>query len=66
MWNPNNAKDASGTPGYMGSLHCYLAPEVTNRSNHGVAADYFSLGVIAYECMIGMVIGDNTLETIFR
>ena len=23
------------------------------KSNHGVAADYFSLGVIAYECMMG-------------
>ena len=23
------------------------------RNNHGVAVDYFALGVIAYECMMG-------------
>ena len=23
------------------------------RSNHGVAVDYYALGVIAYECMLG-------------
>ena len=32
-----------------------LAPEVMCRSNHGVAADYFALGVIVYECMMGKV-----------
>ena len=31
----------------------YLSPEVMCRSNHGVAADYYALGVIAYECMLG-------------
>eukprot|EP01017_Pseudomicrothorax_dubius_P042558 TRINITY_DN6968_c0_g1_i1.p1 TRINITY_DN6968_c0_g1~~TRINITY_DN6968_c0_g1_i1.p1 ORF type:complete len:272 (-),score=28.36 TRINITY_DN6968_c0_g1_i1:141-956(-) len=30
-----------------------LAPEVMCRSNHGVAADYFALGVIIYEMMMG-------------
>ncbi len=25
------------------------------RKNHGVAADYFAVGVIAYECMLGKV-----------
>jgi len=25
------------------------------RSNHGVAVDYFAIGVIAYECMMGRV-----------
>eukprot|EP00826_Nyctotherus_ovalis_P043358 TRINITY_DN4556_c0_g2_i8.p1 TRINITY_DN4556_c0_g2~~TRINITY_DN4556_c0_g2_i8.p1 ORF type:complete len:160 (-),score=42.37 TRINITY_DN4556_c0_g2_i8:170-613(-) len=40
------AQDTSGTPGYM-------APEVMCRQNHGVVADYFALGVIAYECMLG-------------
>lgn len=29
-----------------------MAPEVMCRQNHGVAADYFALGVIAYECML--------------
>ena len=46
MWNPDNAQDTSGTPGYM-------APEVMCRQNHGVAVDYFPLGVIGYECMFG-------------
>lgn len=43
---PENLQDTSGTPGYM-------APEVMCRQNHGIAADYFALGVIAYECMLG-------------
>ena len=46
IWNPNNSQETSGTPGYM-------APEVMCRQNHGVAADYFAMGVIAYECMMG-------------
>lgn len=45
----DNSSDTSGTPGYM-------APEVMCRQNHGIAADYFALGVIAYEFMIGRVI----------
>ena len=46
FWNLENAKDTSGTPGYM-------APEVMCRQNHGVAVDYFAVGVIAYEFMTG-------------
>lgn len=42
----NNSADTSGTPGYM-------APEVMCRQNHGIAVDYFAVGVIAYEFMIG-------------
>ena len=30
-----------------------MAPEVMCRQNHGVAADYFAVGVIIYECMNG-------------
>jgi len=45
-WSPDNSKDTSGTPGYM-------SPEVMCRQNHGVAADYFAVGVIAYEFMTG-------------
>lgn len=41
-----NSNDTSGTPGYM-------APEVMCKQNHGVAVDYFALGIIAYECMKG-------------
>ena len=29
------------------------APEVMCRQNHGVAVDYFAMGVIGYECMYG-------------
>ena len=46
VWNPENSKDTSGTPGYM-------APEVMCRQNHGVAVDYFAIGVIGYETMFG-------------
>eukprot|EP00357_Protocruzia_adherens_P036602 CAMPEP_0115006092 /NCGR_PEP_ID=MMETSP0216-20121206/20275_1 /TAXON_ID=223996 /ORGANISM="Protocruzia adherens, Strain Boccale" /LENGTH=412 /DNA_ID=CAMNT_0002372571 /DNA_START=145 /DNA_END=1383 /DNA_ORIENTATION=- len=46
VWNPENAQDTSGTPGYM-------APEVMCRQNHGVAVDYFAVGVLTYEFMVG-------------
>ncbi|CAD8145154.1 unnamed protein product [Paramecium octaurelia] len=46
IWRPDNSADTSGTPGYM-------APEVLCRQNHGIAVDYFALGVIVYECMLG-------------
>ena len=56
VWSPNNAQDTSGTPGYMGrSMPPPIAPEVMCRNPHGVAADYFAVGVIAYECMLGKV-----------
>jgi len=46
VWRPENHNDTSGTPGYM-------APEVMCRQNHGVGVDYYALGVIGYECMLG-------------
>ena len=47
-WMPeiDNSNETSGTPGYM-------APEVMCKNNHGIAADYFAIGVIAWECMNG-------------
>ena len=30
-----------------------MAPEVMCRQNHGLAADYFAVGVIGFECMMG-------------
>ena len=42
----DNHQDTSGTPGYM-------APEVMLRKSHSYAVDYFALGVIAYELMLG-------------
>ena len=43
---PDNSSDTSGTPGYM-------APEVMSRKDHSFTADYFAVGVIAYEFMLG-------------
>jgi len=43
---PENYQDTSGTPGYM-------APEVMCRQNHSYAADYYALGVIVYENIMG-------------
>lgn len=48
IWQPENSQDTSGTPGYM-------APEVMCRQNHTQSVDYFALGVIAYEFMLGRV-----------
>ena len=48
IWTPENFQDTSGTPGY-------IAPEVVTRKNHGIAVDYFALGVITYEFMMGKV-----------
>ncbi|KAM3134112.1 hypothetical protein pb186bvf_013838 [Paramecium bursaria] len=45
---PENSQDTSGTPGYM-------APEVMCRQNHSFAVDYYALGVIGYEFMLGRV-----------
>ncbi|CAK59082.1 unnamed protein product (macronuclear) [Paramecium tetraurelia] len=46
VMKPENSSDTSGTPGYM-------APEVMYRQNHTYAVDYYALGVIAYEFMLG-------------
>lgn len=43
---PDNQSETSGTPGYM-------APEVMCANNHGIAVDYFALGVFVYEFMMG-------------
>ena len=43
---PDNSSETSGTPGYM-------CPEVMNGKNHSYPADYFSIGVIGYEFMMG-------------
>jgi protein kinase A len=46
IWQQENGHETSGTPGYM-------APEVICRQNHTITADYFALGVIVYEFMLG-------------
>lgn len=45
----SNYIETSGTPGYM-------APEVMNKQHHSMCVDYFALGVIGYEFMLGKVI----------
>ena len=45
-WKMENSHETSGTPGYM-------APEVLLRQNHSFCADYFAVGVIAYELVMG-------------
>ena len=49
IWKEDNASETSGTPGYM-------APEVMCKQNHGVAVDYYAVGVLAYELMMGRVV----------
>ena len=46
LFDPENGNDTSGTPGYM-------APEVMLREAHGVAADYYGLGICLYELVEG-------------
>lgn len=57
MVNGENTGITSGTPGYM-------APEVICGQDHGIAADYFALGVILYECIMGVrpYVGSNRGE----
>ncbi len=40
--------DSSGTPGYM-------APEVITNKNHDITVDFFAIGVMGYEFMLGKV-----------
>jgi serine/threonine protein kinase len=47
-YKEENENDTSGTPGYM-------APEVMCRQSHSYGVDYYALGVIAYEFMLGRV-----------
>ena len=45
-YHKNNKNETSGTPGYM-------APEVLCSQNHSYPVDFFALGVICYEFMLG-------------
>ena len=55
--NKNNKNETSGTPGYM-------APEVMKGMNHSGSVDYFAVGVIVYELMMGKrpYVGKNRKE----
>jgi len=52
-----NSSDTSGTPGYM-------APEVLNSQNHSFTVDFYAIGIIGYEFLIGKrpYIGKNRKE----
>lgn len=53
----NNGDETSGTPGYM-------APEVLCSKNHSYPVDFYALGVMGYEFMIGKrpYLGKNRKE----
>ena len=44
--NEDNSSETSGTPGYM-------APEVMKGLGHSFSVDYFAIGIIGYEFMLG-------------
>ena len=52
-----NSSETSGTPGYM-------APEVLNSQNHSFPVDFYAIGIIGYEFLIGKrpYIGKNRKE----
>ena len=43
---PNNSNDTSGTPWYM-------APEVLCAQNHSYPVDFYAIGIMCYEFMLG-------------
>ena len=53
----NNSEETSGTPGYM-------APEVMQGKNHTSSVDFYAIGVIIYELMMGKrpYVGKNRKE----
>ena len=48
FYNKENSSETSGTPGYM-------SPEIMCGQNHTIAVDYYALGVLTYEFMMGVV-----------
>ena len=46
FYSKNNSHETSGTPGYM-------APEVMQGNNHTYSVDFYAIGVITYELMMG-------------
>ena len=52
LYQKENSSETSGTPGYM-------APEVMCAQNHTIAVDYFALGVMTYEFMMGKVLSSD-------
>ena len=52
LWDilENNEK-ATGSPGTC----FYMAPEVVSNAGHNAAADWWSLGIVVYEILVGNV-----------
>ncbi|OMJ95652.1 hypothetical protein SteCoe_898 [Stentor coeruleus] len=57
IWKAENFSETAGTPGYM-------APEIICRQNHSFVSDYFALGVIIFENIMGTrpYVGKNRKE----
>lgn len=47
VFNPNQARSFCGSP-------AYLAPEMLKRQGHGKSVDWYLLGVLLYEMMVGI------------
>jgi len=45
-WWVENSTETSGTA-------CYMAPEILAGKNHAFEIDFYSLGVLMYECIMG-------------
>lgn len=46
-------ENISGASSFCGSL-AYLAPEMIKREGHGKAVDWYLLGVLIYEMLVGI------------
>jgi len=42
-----------GARSFVGTME-YLSPEMANKSDHGYAVDYWSLGMVLYEMLVGL------------
>jgi serine/threonine protein kinase len=45
--------DNKGAKSFCGSI-AYLAPEMLKRSGHGKSVDWYLLGVLFYEMLVGL------------